>query len=541
MKYIIIIIISSLILFSCQKSPTERVILLGIDALSTDGLQSAKTPNLNRLIKDGALSLKARGVMPTVSAPNWGSMLTGAGPEQHGMTENGWTTTNYKIEATVTDSDGYFPSIFNIIKEQRSDLNTAIFYDWKQLLDLYNEKYIDQVELLNKFDEVYDRSIEIFKENIPEFSFIYVGHVDEVGHELGHGTEAYYHSIEEVDAKIGELLELLDEKNLYESTHIIVISDHGGVGYGHGGVSMAEIQVPWIIKGPGISENVLIEEPVNTLNSACTIAYLFDLEPHDHWIGKPVYGAFENLDASKNNSHSYIPKPKSSVQSGIHSDEKMLSFTVDMSGGAIFYTTDGSLPDENSIKYSNPIPLKESKMIKAVSLLEDNRSEITEVDFLKVLDIKSLTLYSKPSSKYPAEFGGRSLIDGILGSDDYTHAAWMGFEFDDLQVIADLGSPQKIKNISLSCMENEGSWIFLPSKLEIYGSLNGVNYFKMSTVSSSEINPEDNQKKVRISKSFSDANYRYLKIKAQNVKYCPEDHPGAGGKAWLFVDELIVE
>jgi hexosaminidase len=33
---------------------------------------------------------------------------------------------------------------------------------------------------------------------------------------------------------------------------------------------------------------------------------------------------------------------------------------------------------------------------------------------------------------------------------------------------------------------------------------------------------------------------RYITIKAKNVGVCPPDHPGAGGKAWLFVDEITV-
>jgi len=45
-------------------------------------------------------------------------------------------------------------------------------------------------------------------------------------------------------------------------------------------------------------------------------------------------------------------------------------------------------------------------------------------------------------------------------------------------------------------------------------------------------------------------NYTYLVMErinirnrnlAKNIRSCPEWHPGDGGKAWLFVDEVIVE
>ena len=37
------------------------------------------------------------------------------------------------------------------------------------------------------------------------------------------------------------------------------------------------------------------------------------------------------------------------------------------------------------------------------------------------------------------------------------------------------------------------------------------------------------------------AKARFLKIRAKNVGYCPAGSPGEGEKAWLFVDEIIVE
>jgi hypothetical protein len=32
----------------------------------------------------------------------------------------------------------------------------------------------------------------------------------------------------------------------------------------------------------------------------------------------------------------------------------------------------------------------------------------------------------------------------------------------------------------------------------------------------------------------------YIRIHAKNIAVCPEWHKGAGGKAWLFVDEIMI-
>ena len=34
---------------------------------------------------------------------------------------------------------------------------------------------------------------------------------------------------------------------------------------------------------------------------------------------------------------------------------------------------------------------------------------------------------------------------------------------------------------------------------------------------------------------------RYVRVTARNVGVCPAWHPGAGGKAWMFSDEIVIE
>lgn len=52
-----------------KQQKTTRVILVGIYGVSLSGFERAKTPNIDKLIKNGAIPLKTRAVMPTVSGP----------------------------------------------------------------------------------------------------------------------------------------------------------------------------------------------------------------------------------------------------------------------------------------------------------------------------------------------------------------------------------------------------------------------------------------------------------------------------------------
>ena len=43
------------------------------------------------------------------------------------------------------------------------------------------------------------------------------------------------------------------------------------------------------------------------------------------------------------------------------------------------------------------------------------------------------------------------------------------------------------------------------------------------------------------SENFDRFRARYIRAHAKNVGRCPPWHPGAGGKAWIFADEITVQ
>src|SRR6516164_906642 len=101
-----------------QVPGVEHVVVIGVDGLSPEGIRRAKTPVLHRMMAEGASTLHARGVMPTVSSPNWASMIMGAGPEQHGVTSNDWKPGKGAISPTAVGPGGIFPTMFGLLRQQ---------------------------------------------------------------------------------------------------------------------------------------------------------------------------------------------------------------------------------------------------------------------------------------------------------------------------------------------------------------------------------------------------------------------------------------
>ena len=275
-----------------QVPDVSHVVIIGCDGLSPDGVQKAKTPSMDSLMRRGAYTLRARGVMPTSSSPNWASMIMGAGPEQHGVTSNSWRHDKFEIAPTAVGSGGIFPTIFSVLRDQQPTAVIACFHDWGGFGQLFERKALDVIEDTDGPVNTTERAVAYFKVKQPNLTFIHLDHIDHAGHQYGHGTPEYYKSVEEADRLIGETLRGLETAGMLEETILIITSDHGGVGKGHGGATIAEIEIPWIIAGPGVAPAKELTSFVDTYDTAATVAHIFGLTVPDCWIAKPVLEAF---------------------------------------------------------------------------------------------------------------------------------------------------------------------------------------------------------------------------------------------------------
>ncbi len=531
-------------LVTAQQDPVKRVILIGIDGVSAEGLQYASIPVINSLIKQGSISLKTRGVMPTVSAPNWATILSGAGPEQHGVTSNSWSLSNQGFEPTAKDSDGYFASIFSLIRKQMPKAVTAMFYDWDWLGTFVNKKYITKEQYIQGYVMVTSVALNYIKKEKPVFTFIYYGHPDEVGHEKGFGTPAYFQAINDIDTEIGKLVAGIKESEMDKNTSIIITSDHGGIGKDHGGESMTELEVPWIISGPGINRNFLFDAPNDLANTSPTIARILGLKTPAEWIGKPVNVVFTTKMPVKTpvtKTGIYVPKPWCSLSDGAYPGPQQVDLTAKGQGSQIYYTLDGTIPGAASKKYTSPFTISNNSTLKAVAISENNVSQIITRTYTFIQGVKSAVLTTQPAGKYPG-LGVSGLFDGLIGSSNHTNRQWMGFEGNDFEVTADLGEIKTIKTLGVDVLQLPDSWIFLPEKVEFYASDDGVSFRLLNnTIYPAETDDIRLDGPVMLARNFDNLSTRYIRIKATNIGTCPATHPGEGQKAWLFVSEVEIE
>lgn len=265
----------------------KHVILIGSDGFGAYAFNNkAKIPNLRKMMAEGRYSLQARAVLPSSSAVNWASMIMGSGPELHGYTE--WGSKTPEVPSRIIGKDSIYPSIFSVIDDQLPNTKTGVSYTWGGIGYLFEKSLVD-LDVNGKTDkETVTKALDFITGEKPVFTFIHMDEPDGAGHSIGHNTLDYYTAVEKIDTLIGVIIKTLEKEKMMGETVIIFSSDHGGLEKGHGGKTLLEVEIPWIIYGKGIAAKGKLENSIVTYDTAATIAYLLGLEIPEFWRGKPV-------------------------------------------------------------------------------------------------------------------------------------------------------------------------------------------------------------------------------------------------------------
>jgi hypothetical protein len=175
---------------------------------------------------------------------------------------------------------------------------------------------------------------------------------------------------------------------------------------------------------------------------------------------------------------------------------------------------------------------------KPAQYLADTRAFLTSSMRRHLALFRPVTLASPASPKY---HNGESaaLTDGLRGWGDY-RVHWLGFEGEDMEAVIDLGEGAVVRSVQLSALQDNNSWIFLPTSVEFAVSDDGVHFRGIGSQAIPDRGRESGAFIHPVAFMCEPLPARYLRVTAVNRGTCPAWHKGAGGRAWIFVDEIEV-
>lgn len=277
------------------KLKAKHVILIALDGWGAYSVPKADIPNIKNMMDNGCYTLHKRSVLPSSSAINWASMFMGAGTELHGYTQ--WGSRTPELPSRVVNQHGIFPTIFQIMRDQNPKAEIGCLYEWEGIKYLIDTLSLSHHALVKEYKKnpsaLCEMSVRYIKEKRPVFLAICFDQLDHIGHQAGHDTPEYYKKLNELDQYIGRIVEAVNEVGMLEDTIFMLTSDHGGIGTKHGGITLQEVEIPFIIAGKNIRKGGEFNESMMQFDTASTIAYVFGLKQPQVWIGRPMKQVFK--------------------------------------------------------------------------------------------------------------------------------------------------------------------------------------------------------------------------------------------------------
>lgn len=202
----------------------------------------------------------------------------------------------------------------------------------------------------------------------------------------------------------------------------------------------------------------------------------------------------------------------------------------------IFY----SLNQGKRTKFTKTICIRENSNFEFFASKGDSlKSSVVKAEFRKIKKGRSIELFSEYANQYAAE-GNNSLIDQLKGNTNYRTGFWQGYQGQDMVAVVDLGKFEAVNSISTGFLQDIKSWIFYPKYVEYSISTDGENF---QTIARVENAFPDNEEGAFIQELSHKGKHqcRYVKVVAKYYGDCPEWHLGAGGKSWVFADEINID
>ena len=280
-----------------------------------------------------------------------------------------------------------------------------------------------------------------------------------------------------------------------------------------------------------------------TKNAVTELEFVLSDKPNDsHFIsGAEVKNMF------KSTNYSIVQAPVIEAEKVTFSDSLLISINSLQAESKLFYSING----QDAKAYSVPFMINSSSTISAFAIdINTNRSSTTVGKFHKKENNWSVSIKNKYSKQYTAG-GDDAIVDGLHGDINWRKGYWQGYWEKDFEAVINLKSEKDMTTISASFLQDLRAWIFLPVKVEYFISDDSLNFkslgFIENLVPSDKLkNSMDQESDNSQIKSFElklsqKTRGKFIKVKATNFGTLPEWHPGAGGKAYIFIDEVEIK
>jgi hypothetical protein len=207
-------------------------------------------------------------------------------------------------------------------------------------------------------------------------------------------------------------------------------------------------------------------------------------------------------------------------------------------GARIYYTTNGDEPKLTDSIYTKPVVITENLTTLKAKAYGDGFLPSATVSATFVKEGIAFKASFPPADRRYAGEGATTLNNNLGGIANQDLPHWLGYQQDSVTISLLIAKERKLKSVLFNVMQNQGAWIFFPSKVEAFAIDKRQN--KLIKVGETVYHPQaqvDDRSCKPMIMQLNDTLTQELKLVFHNQQL-PLWHSGKGNKSWLFIDEI---
>ena len=224
-------------LMPAAPGPTgQTVVLVALDGYHPDYLDRAPSRNLRRLAETGVRARWLVPVFPTLTFPNFYTIATGLYPEHHGIVSNTIKDTvlgrfTLRDTSAVRDPRWWGGEPIWVTAVRQGKRAATFFWPGSDapiwgIRPTYYNLFDAKVPNAERVRQVLDW-LSLPPDQAPSLVTLYLGDVDQAGHDFGPDSPEIDSAIARVDSAVGALMTGIEQRGLDRQVNLVVVSDHG--------------------------------------------------------------------------------------------------------------------------------------------------------------------------------------------------------------------------------------------------------------------------------------------------------------------------
>ncbi|XP_053486532.1 glycerophosphocholine cholinephosphodiesterase ENPP6 [Ictalurus furcatus] len=232
-------IVAFLLVSGCHCEDNRKLLVFLIDGFRYDYMDDLQNlPGFQEIVHNGVKVDYMTPDFPSLSYPNYYSLMTGRHCDVHQMTGNYMWDQHSSEEFLIGTNpssrlpmwwDGSEPLWVTVQKQGKK----AYMYYWPGcevtilgVKPTFCEKYVTSPSLKNLNDAI-ENGLNVLKNDVADMVAVYYENIDVEGHHFGPGSEQVRTAVRSLDAAFQTLNHKIKEKDLEDDLNVIMFSDHG--------------------------------------------------------------------------------------------------------------------------------------------------------------------------------------------------------------------------------------------------------------------------------------------------------------------------